>query len=128
MGFLDNIGKFRVGGSIDTQFRTGNALERIAIASGQQAGGFTSFLATLEFLGFILLILTSLFIISAFAVIYTLLFIGRVWSFFFPSKEQRRAYAEAEARGEFMTDEELERLEKRFELSDEDMEEINNFH
>ena len=127
MSLLD-IGKFRIGGSINTQFATTNAVERLMIASGQQVGGFTSFLTTLEFLGYILLIFTGLFIISALLIIYTILFLARLYSYLFPSKAQREAYAKAVANGEFMTDEELEEREKRFELTEEDIEEINNFH
>lgn len=128
MGLFDNIGDFRVRGSVNTQFQTGNALERVMIASGQQVGGFTSFLTTLETIGYIFLILTGLFIISAFAIIYTLIFLARVWSWLFPSKAQRRAYAKAKANGEFMTDEEVEERLSRFEMSEEDEQDIINSH
>ena len=122
MGFLEDIGSFKVGGSIDAQFRTDNALERIAIASGKQVGGFTSFLMTIEFIGNILLIVFSLFIISAILIIYTILFLGRVWGYFFPNAEQRKA------NGVYISDEELDRLESKFELTEDDIEEINNYH
>lgn len=122
MSLLDNIGKFKIGGSINTQFQTGNALERIAIASGQQVGGFTSFLVTLEFLGYLLLIALSLFIISAFTIIYTLIFLARLWSWIFPSAEVR------EERANYMTDEELDEKLAKFELTAEDEEEIMNMH
>ena len=122
MGFLEDIGSFKVSGSIDTQFRTDNALERIAIASGKQVGGFTSFLMTIEFIGYILLIGLSLFIISSILIIYCLLFVARVWGYFFPNAEQRKINSE------YISDEELDRLESKFELTSDDIEEINNFH
>jgi len=128
MGILDNIGNFRVGGSIDAQFRTGNALERIMIASGQQVGGFTSFLTTLELFGYLLLMFTGIFIICAFAIIYILIFVARVWGYLFPSKAQKKAYAKAKANGEFMSDKELEQRLNRFELTKEEEEEIKNMH
>jgi hypothetical protein len=70
MSFFDNIGGFKIGGSVDAQFQTSNAVERMMIASGKQVGGFTSFLATIEFIGFILLIALSLFIIATLSLIY----------------------------------------------------------
>lgn len=128
MGLLDNIGKFNVRGSVDTQFRTGLALERIAIASGEKVGGFTSFLTTLETIGFILMILTGLFIISAIVIIYVLIGISRIFEFFWTSKERKEAYEQAKANGDFMTDEELERNKAKFELTEDEEEEIKNFH
>ena len=122
MSFFDNIGGFKVGGSIDAQFQTGNALERMMIASGKQVGGFTSFLVTLEFIGYILLIALSLFIISALLIIYTIQALAVLFRLIFPNA------ATKEARANYMTDEEVEAKLNRFELTPEEEEEIKNFH
>jgi len=119
MGLLDNIGDFKIGGSIDSQFRTNNAVERIMIASGEKVNGLTSFLTTLEFIGNILLILTSVLIITTLILIHTIKFIARAWSILFPSKAKRKEYLEIK---------QLDNKQNNFELTDEDIIEINNFH
>lgn len=128
MGFLENLGSGKIGGSINAQFQTDLAVERFMISTGQQVGGYTSFLRTLEFIGGLILLATGIFIISIFIIIHTTLFLCRVYRYLFPSKEQKLAYEKAKANGEFMTDEELAEHEKRFELTPEDIEEINNYH
>lgn len=122
MSLIDNIGKFSVNGSIDTQFSTSLALERIAIASGERVGGLTSFLATLELIGKIVLMLIGLFIIASYIIIYTVIYLCRLYRWIFPSEEQ------IEANNNYMSDEEVEEKLSKFDLTDEDMEEINNYN
>ena len=86
MKLFGALGDFKIDGAIDAQFRTTNAVERIMLASGQKVNGFTSFLVTLEFIGAILTIFLSIFIIAILLLIQIILFFARLWKRFYPPK------------------------------------------
>lgn len=93
---VNELGNFKVSGSIDTQWRTNLAVERILIASGQKVNGITSFLTTLEFIGNILLILLSLFIITTILTIEFLLWLVRSYYFIKTAIQERNTLPEIE--------------------------------
>lgn len=115
---LKNLGKFRVNGSIDTQWQTTLAVERVLIASGQKVSGITTFLTTLEMIGAILTIFLAVFIIATLLVIHILLFLVRLYKYFFytPKKVQE---SEKSSVAETPT---------MVEVSEEDEEILENFH
>lgn len=120
---LNNLGSGRVKGSISTQFATTLAVERVLIASGQKVSGYTSFLATLEFVGYIVMILTSLFIISAITIIYTILFLVRVYKYL-----RFYRYRKHLAELEMAEDIEAAKNKHRFDLTQEEEDEVKNFY
>lgn len=61
---LERLGDFGVSSAVDTQFRTGLAVERVQRALGRRVGGITSFLETLGFIGTMFTIVLSVFIIT----------------------------------------------------------------
>lgn len=119
---IENLGKFRVGGSINTQFETGLALERIMIASGERVNGLTSFLTTLEFFGHIILILTGLFILAAYGLIYLILFFIEVYKIITGYNKRREANASR------LTEEEIDKRLAKFVMTEEEEKEVENFH
>lgn len=125
---LEDLGDFKVGGSINTQFETSIGIERIMIGLGQQAGGITSFLTTLEFIGYILLIFWGVFFIALTCFIHTVLFFVSIYKWCFLAEERKAAYEKAEANGAFLTDEEVRVRLAKFELTEEEEEEVRNFH
>lgn len=84
---INKLGDFKIRGSVDTQFRTNIAVERLLIASGHKVQGFTSFLTTLETIGNILLIFLSVFIIATLLIIYVLRFFVWVYKILFIKPE-----------------------------------------
>lgn len=119
---IENLGKFRVGGSINTQFETGLALERIMIASGERVNGLTSFLTTLEFFGHIILILTAVLILTAYAIIYFMLFLINIYKFITGYNKRREVNASQ------LTEEEINKRLAKFEMTEEEEKEVENFH
>ena len=87
---LEDLGKFKVDGAIDTQWQTNLAVERILIASGKKVSGITSLLTGLEFIGAILTIFLSLFIIVTLIVIHSLLFLVRVYKYLRHSRKRNK--------------------------------------
>jgi len=125
---LDDLGNFNIGGSINTQFETSLGIERVMIGLGKQAGGLTSFLTTLEFIGYILLIFWGVLFIAIICFIHIVLFLCKIYKYFYTSKARKEAYEKAKANGEFMTDEEVRERLAKFELTEEEEEEVRNFH
>ncbi|TXB66147.1 hypothetical protein FRY74_06130 [Vicingus serpentipes] len=67
---LRNIFDSKIGGAIDTQFKTNIAFERIENAIHGTSNGLAGFLSTLDFIGNILTILLALFIITVLLIIW----------------------------------------------------------
>lgn len=109
---IEDLGKFRVNGSIDTQWRTNLAVERILIASGKKVSGITSILTTLEFIGSILTIILSAFIIVTLLTIHFLLFLVRIykWVRYSPAMHSNETYTGIPLDTE-LTDEDIAQME-----------------
>lgn len=75
---FEDLTEFKINGSIDKQWKTNLAVERILIASGKKVGGITSFLTGLEFIGSILTVFLSLAIIIVLVIIHSALFLTRL--------------------------------------------------
>lgn len=117
MGLLDNIGKFKVQGSIQTQFETTIALERIMYGLGQKATGITSVLMSLEFIGYVLMIFWGLFFLALMLFIHIVLFIVSIYKYFWTPKQNTTTKTKQTVEDEV-----------DYELTPEQEEEISNFH
>lgn len=78
---LSKLGKSRVQGSINTQWQSNLAIERILIGLEGGAVGFTKILTTLEFIGNVLLVVYCAFLITFLLCTRLLLFLVYIYKY-----------------------------------------------
>lgn len=110
------LGSSRIKGSIDAQWQSNLAVERILIGARDGASGLTELLSTLEFIGYILLVVYSVFLICFLLLIQILLGLVAIYKAVKYRNANKTLEQEVEADDGY-----------QYELSDEDIEELENY-
>jgi len=115
---INNLGSGRVRGSINTQWQTNLAIERVLIGLKGGVSGITELLSTIEFIGAILLIFWSAFIIVFILLIELILLFVSIY-------KSIRGMNTEEVPVSGITDKEHAEYTK-YDLTDEEMKEFEN--